>query len=314
MHLSHADSGRNGRNGPGAPSPRRRRRIAVGALAGALVAVGATPPADAATAAHPAAPRRTAGSFIPGATPPAPPTRPSRPAMETSTNWAGYAVTGGTYTSVGSSWVEPKVACTSTGIVAFWVGLDGWGSGSVEQDGTGVDCTSGSPSYFAWWETYPQDPMEDYTDPVAPGDVFDSTVSYLGAGQYELDLTDVSKGWAEHHKVLSPGTLNASAEIVAEAVTEGVSISAVPDFGAVRFTGSQIDKAPPSAAGVQPIDMTTLTGTTLASTGPLDPAGDFTVAYQDAPSLLAVGGGTGHRTSSRTGHRTSSQVRPGILP
>ena len=44
-----------------------------------------------------------------------------------STNWAGYAVTGGTYTSVAANWIEPSVTCTSDGIVGFWVGLDGWG-------------------------------------------------------------------------------------------------------------------------------------------------------------------------------------------
>jgi hypothetical protein len=95
-----------------------------------------------------------------------------------STNWAGYAVTGATYTSVASNWVEPEVACTSDGIVGFWIGLDGWGSRSVEQDGTGVDCSNGSPQQFAWWETYPENSIQVYGAPVAAGDRMSSEVAY----------------------------------------------------------------------------------------------------------------------------------------
>jgi hypothetical protein len=32
----------------------------------------------------------------------------------TSTNWSGYAVTGGTYTSAASSWTVPTLACTQS--------------------------------------------------------------------------------------------------------------------------------------------------------------------------------------------------------
>ena len=38
---------------------------------------------------------------------------------------------------------------------AFWVGLDGYSSTSVEQLGTDSDCVSGKPSYYAWYEMYP---------------------------------------------------------------------------------------------------------------------------------------------------------------
>src|SRR5690348_15176351 len=57
----------------------------------------------------------------------------------TSTNWSGYAVQGaGTYTSVTSTWKQPAVDCTKTprGFSAFWVGLDGDGTNTVEQTGS----------------------------------------------------------------------------------------------------------------------------------------------------------------------------------
>jgi hypothetical protein len=89
-----------------------------------------------------------------------------------SANWSGYADTNDTYNSVASSWTEPTVNCANSGgglggllgglgglgglfggptaASAFWVGLDGFTSTSVEQIGTDSDCNAGTPSYYAW--------------------------------------------------------------------------------------------------------------------------------------------------------------------
>ncbi len=56
----------------------------------------------------------------------------------TSANWSGYDATGGPFTSVTATWTQPRIryaGVTSTD-VAFWVGLDGDGSDTVEQIGT----------------------------------------------------------------------------------------------------------------------------------------------------------------------------------
>jgi Peptidase A4 family/Putative Ig domain len=201
-------------------------------------------------------------------------------ATQTSTNWAGYAATGGTYTSVTSNWVEPSVSCTSDGIVAFWIGLDGWGSDTVEQDGTGVDCSSGSPEPFAWWETYPANSIQQYDEPVRAGDSLTSTVTYQSGGRYDLVLTDSTEGWTENNVVAAPsGASNASAEVVAEAVTSGSGVSPLPDFGSVRFADSTVDNGTLQAADAQAIDMTNSSGTVIAATGTDDSSGDFTVSY-----------------------------------
>ena len=52
-----------------------------------------------------------------------------------STNWSGYAAASGTYTSVSASWAQPAGTCTSrtAQYSSFWVGLDGYSSGRVEQ-------------------------------------------------------------------------------------------------------------------------------------------------------------------------------------
>jgi len=196
-----------------------------------------------------------------------------------STNWAGYAVTGGTYTSVSSNWIEPYVSCTSTGIAGFWIGLDGWGSTTVEQDGTGVDCSDGTPQQFAWWETYPANSIQVYDAPVRAGDQMSSAVDYQGSGQYVMVLTDWTANWTERNVVSAPTAMNASAEIVAEAVTTGTSITALPDFGAVGFTGSTINGGSLQAASAQPIDMTDLSDNLIATTSTADAGGDFAVNY-----------------------------------
>ena len=61
-----------------------------------------------------------------------------------SSNWAGYAATGaaGSFTSVSASWTQPTASCASgSQYAAFWVGLDGYTSKTVEQIGTEADCT-----------------------------------------------------------------------------------------------------------------------------------------------------------------------------
>ena len=231
-----------------------------------------------------------------------------RKANPRSTNWAGYAVTGGSYTSVASNWVEPNVTCTSNGIVGFWIGLDGWGSTSVEQDGTGVDCSSGSPQQFAWWETYPENSIQVYQAPVAAGDRMSSEVASEGNGQYVMALTDWTENWSERNVVSAPTAQNASAEIVAEAVTNGSSITALPDFGGIEFTGSTINGGTLQSAAAEPIDMTDMSNNLIATTTAADSTGDFLVNYAGSttvPAASVTSGGSAGQPDGRTTERST---------
>ena len=231
-----------------------------------------------------------------------------RKANPRSTNWAGYAVTGGTYTSVASNWVEPNVTCTSNGIVGFWIGLDGWGSTSVEQDGTGVDCSSGTPQQFAWWETYPENSIQVYQAPVAAGDRMSSEVASEGNGQYVMALTDWTENWSERNVVSAPTAQNASAEIVAEAVTNGSSITALPDFGGIEFTGSTINGGTLQSAAAEPIDMTDMSNDLIATTTAADSTGDFLVNYAGSttvPTATVTSGGSAGQPDGRTTERST---------
>jgi len=76
-------------------------------------------------------------------------------------NWSGYADTGATFSTATGHWTEPSVSCGSqTSLAAFWVGIDGYSSSSVEQDGTLAECYQGSAYYYTWWEMYPSNAIQ----------------------------------------------------------------------------------------------------------------------------------------------------------
>jgi len=159
-----------------------------------------------------------------------------------SSNWAGYAVTGasGSFTSVSASWTQPTASCTTGNqYAAFWVGLDGYTSKTVEQIGTEADCTGPSPQYYAWHEVYPGAGV-NFANPVSPGDKFTGTVTAQGSDKFRLVLTDTTQGWTQTISATQAGADLSSAEAIAEAPS-GPSANSSPlplaNFGSVGFTG-----------------------------------------------------------------------------
>lgn len=71
-----------------------------------------------------------------------------------SENWSGYAVTVSSLTVAKGSWTVPAVNCSKTPntYAAFWVGIDGYSSSTVEQTGTLAQCSGSSAAYYAWYE------------------------------------------------------------------------------------------------------------------------------------------------------------------
>lgn len=156
----------------------------------------------------------------------------------TSSNWAGYAATGSTFTSVSASWVQPSVSCSSsTAYSSFWIGLDGDGSNSVEQTGTEADCSGGSPQYYSWYEMYPAFPV-NYSNAVSPGDHFTSTVSTNGSGSFTLTLSDTTKGWTKTTTKSSSSASLASAEIIAEAPSSSSGVLPLAHFSTANFSSA----------------------------------------------------------------------------
>ncbi|MEY9934511.1 hypothetical protein ABH926_009179 [Catenulispora sp. GP43] len=252
-----------------------KRRLGVPAVAIAVVATGTLAVEAAAPTAHPAA--LFAGPMVPNSH-----AAHSLLRAQTTTtqNWSGYAAHSGTYTSVESTWTQPAVDCSKgDGWVLLWAGLDGDGSPTVEQTGTGALCSWGQASYATWWETFPNT-IQFYKDPIKAGDKFTAKVTFQGNAEYELLLTDLTQGWTEDNlQKAASGATNASAEVVAETPKTifGV-LTPLPDFGTATFTGSRIDGQPLAAADPDQINLAR-NGHTLATTSALTNGTDFTETW-----------------------------------
>ncbi|HEY2576244.1 MAG TPA: G1 family glutamic endopeptidase [Streptosporangiaceae bacterium] len=156
--------------------------------------------------------------------------------IEDSGNWSGYVAlpeSGKTKTFryVQASYSVPSVNCSVTNY-AFsyhWVGLDGWTDGTVEQDGIGSFCVSGTPTYFAWYEMFPAGVTEEFA--VNPGDAISSSVTYNGSGNYTMKLTDQTTGQNFSVPTTCASTCNNnSAEVITEGYTSA-PYQGTADFG-----------------------------------------------------------------------------------
>jgi hypothetical protein len=153
-------------------------------------------------------------------------------------NWGGYAATGSGFTSVSASWTEPKATCNSSNdLYAPWVGIDGYGTSTVEQTGVATDCSSGSPVDEPWYEMYPANPvyLNTSTYPVSTGDKITASVTYTGSRHYALKLSDSTKGWT-YSTTKSLTASRASAEVIIESPT-----GAYPNFGTLNFTSATVN-------------------------------------------------------------------------
>jgi hypothetical protein len=169
----------------------------------------------------------------------------------TSSNWSGYAGTTGTYTSVSASWTQPTGTCKSGDqYAAFWVGLDGYSSSTVEQTGSEVDCVGRTAEYYAWYEAYPA-ASENYNNTVKPGDHFNATVTYEGSNKFSLYIADTTQGWSHTTTVTVRGAARSSAEVIVEApcCTNSGGILPLTDFGTINLSGSEANGSAIGNAG-----------------------------------------------------------------
>jgi len=191
----------------------------------------------------------------------------------TSTNWAGYDATGGGFSSVTGTWTQPSVPSTgsTTSYAAFWVGLDGDGSSTVEQTGTAAYSYHGVVYYSAWYEMYPAASVPIAGLTISPGDVMTAGVSSDGLGHFTLTITDVTSGHS-YSTTKSGGPTNPySAEVIAEAPTNATTGKLFPlaDFGTLHFTNGTFNGQPIGSYNWNRIAMVSGTGAPVAVTSPL---------------------------------------------
>jgi hypothetical protein len=162
----------------------------------------------------------------------------------TSTNWAGFVNTVastsyGTIQEVTAEWNTPTVNCAHAprggAYQVSWVGIDGWNTGTVEQDGTLSYCstTGATPAYYDWWEFYPYNGITT-VNAISAGDFVQAYVLYNSlacvnsvCGVYTLQLSDLSAstsfsvtggGWiCNAASGNCEGGLDSSAECISEA-------------------------------------------------------------------------------------------------
>jgi hypothetical protein len=214
--------------------------ITVGGLSVGIAAAGSAPGS---TAVHPAIhgtgglrpdirlPRGNRAALSPAGLP-----------IQYSGNWSGYIAlpkSGGasTFKQVAASYSVPSVNCgtTPTAFAYQWVGLDGDTNGTVEQDGVGSYCVSGSPTYFAWSEMYPAG--VDVQFYLNAGDAVNSSVVYNASTHgYTLALTDLtSRQTFSTTQTCAPATCKrTSAEVITEGYPSG-SYGGTSDFGAEHY-------------------------------------------------------------------------------
>jgi len=222
--------------------------------------------------------------------------------LVSSTNWAGYAVTmanaGTPLTSVSGSWVVPAVIDCPKSLEesSFWVGIDGFQktATTVEQIGTDSDCDKGNkknpggPTYYAWWELYPQTTVTVPAAklPVAAGDTMQASVTGSGSS-FTLTIQNLTLGGPAFSitESTAAAAANSSAEWIVEApsVCSGGSCvtSKLADFSIVSFTGATANGAPidPPLFNDNQIDMLKGKKTVKAATSTLSGGNTFNVTW-----------------------------------
>jgi hypothetical protein len=190
-------------------------------------------------------------------------------------NWGGYAATGSGFSSVSATWTEAGATCNSSNdLYAPWVGIDGYGSSSVEQTGVATDCSSGSPVHQAWYEMYPKAPVYLSTGsyPVSAGNVIHASVTYAGSRKYTLTLSNTSRGWT----YTTSQTISASrtsAEVIIESPT-----GSYPNFGTLHFSSATVNGSSLGSFGPTALDPSA-NGVYEARTSALSGGTSFTETY-----------------------------------
>ena len=201
-----------------------------------------------------------------------------------STNWAGYADTSSTFSTVTGSWSEPAVTCGSRGTDAvFWVGIDGFTSGSVEQDGTFAECSGGNAFYFTWWEMFPTNAIQVVGSSVVPGDSITSSVVRSGTS-YTLKVTDSTHPANSFSTTQScSACANSSAEWIAEAPSSGNRILPLANFGTWTQPGATVNSGVISSFPDDELTMVNSSGAVKAQPGPLNGSGNgFSVTWKSS--------------------------------
>jgi hypothetical protein len=206
-----------------------------------------------------------------------------------STNWSGYADTGSAFSKVTGRWTEPSPTCSSQreSLAAFWIGIDGYSSNSVEQDGTLIECYHRTAYQYTWWEMYPTNAIQVVGSTLGAGDSISASVVRSGTS-YTLSVTDSTHPANSFTTTQSCGSCaNTSAEWIAEAPSGSSGVFPLAHFSPWTDAGSTVTAG--STSGVissftdNEITMVDSSGAVKAAPGPLNSGGNgFSVTWERA--------------------------------
>lgn len=195
-----------------------------------------------------------------------------------SSNWSGYAITGGPFTAITGKWAVPSVLPSRKGTYSSnWIGIDGFNNSSLIQTGTESDYYQGSAHYDAWWEILPASETVIPSIAVHPGDVFTASITESG-GQWVISITDSTTGQGFSIKQSYSGPLT-SAEWIEEAPTVGGRIAPLAHYSTTNFDPGTANGVNP---GLVPADGGTMVQNGATVSTPSNPDRDtdgFAIAY-----------------------------------
>ncbi len=204
-------------------------------------------------------------------------------------NWSGYADTGSSFSKVTASWTEPSATCSSRteSLAAFWVGIDGYSSSSVEQDGTLIECYRRTAYQYTWWEMYPTNAIQVVGSTLAAGDSITASVVRSGTS-YTLAVTDSAHPANSFTTTQTcSNCANSSAEWIAEAPSGSSGVLPLAQFSTWTDANSTVTEG--TTSGVissftdDEITMVNSGGAVKAQPGALNSGGNgFAVTWERA--------------------------------
>jgi hypothetical protein len=221
-------------------------------------------------------------------------TQPGTPATVTSSssNWSGYAASGGTFTSVTGTWNVPTVSASASGADATWVGIGGLVSRDLIQAGTQAMVDGSGVMYSAWIEMLPQSSREVPLS-VSAGDSVTVSITQQSGDDWLIAMKNNTTG-GTYNVTVQYSSSNSSAEWVQEAPSLGRGLVSLDQFGTVQFSkasavrdGKTMSLA---AVGAKAITMINGQGQAIAQPSTVSSDGStFTVARTDATSSPQTG-------------------------
>jgi hypothetical protein len=159
-------------------------------------------------------------------------------------NWSGYIVASDiqnrspVVSSVSASWTVPEIKPSENNTFSgVWVGIGGYGEGTLIQTGTEQECINGKFVYYAWYELVPDPLVHIPNIHVQAGDAVTASISLINenTNTWSIEIADVTRG-ERFKKIVVYNSSRLSAEWVVERPKVNGTISTLADFGNVTFT------------------------------------------------------------------------------